>query len=80
MKSSPAARVTLLSVLLVLLRLELLVLTQVSEVLLTGELGGVVMYSNGVLMAAGSSSDADDTTKGGVPTFSGASFLLPGMV
>ena len=52
----------------------------VSEVLLPGELRGVVMDSDGVLMAAGSYSDADDTTKGGVPTCSGANFLLPGMV
>ena len=52
----------------------------VSEVLLPGELGGVVMYSDGVLMAADCSSNTDDTTKGGVPTCSGASFLLPSMV
>ena len=72
---SPAA-----IVLQVLLRLELPVLPLVSEVLLPGELGGVVMDSDGVLMAADYASDADDTTKGGVPTCSGASFLWPGMV
>ena len=71
----------LLWVLLVLSLLELLVLPLVSDVLPPGEIGGVVMYSDGVLMAADSSSDADDTTKGGVvSTCSGASFLLPGMV
>ena len=83
MKSSPAAYVPLLSVLvLVLLVVELLVLPRVSEVLLPGELGGVVMDSDDVLMAADSSSDADDTAKGGgVPTCIGANFLLlPGMV
>ena len=51
-----------------------------SEVLLPGELGGVVMDSDGVLITVDSSSDADDTKKGGVPTCSGASFLLLGMV
>ena len=62
--------------------LELLVLPLVSEVLLPGELDGVIIDSDGVLMATGSSSDADDTAKGGgVPTWIGTNFLLlPGMV
>ena len=62
--------------------LELLVLPLVSDDLLPGELGGVVVDSDGVLMAADSSSDPDDTAKGGgFPTCIGANvLLLPGMV
>ena len=63
--------------------LELLVLLPlVSEILLPGEIGGVVMDSDGVLMATDSSSDADDTANGGgVPTCIGANcLLLPGIV
>ena len=65
-----------------LLVLELLVLPLVSEVLLPGKLGGVVIDSDGVLKGTDSSSDADDTANGGgVPTCTGANCLfLPGMV